>query len=66
VKIYYYCAQVEKDEMGILGIGEKNEKFGRPSHRWEDNIRSILKTQEMKVWDWFNVAWDREKVIVFW
>jgi hypothetical protein len=36
--------------MDILGIQEENVKIGRRSHRWKDNIRRILRTEEMKVW----------------
>jgi len=38
------------DEMGILEVREGNGKFGSPSHRWEENIRRILRTQKMKFW----------------
>ena len=31
--------------MDILGIREENGKLGRPSHRWEDNIKKILRTE---------------------
>jgi len=36
--------------MGIFGIPEENGKFSVPCHRWEDNIRMILRAQEMIVW----------------
>ena len=48
--MYYSSAQVEKDVMGNLGIPEENRKFGLPCHRWEDNIRMILREREMIVW----------------
>jgi hypothetical protein len=55
--MYYSCDQVQKDEMNILGIQEENVKIGRRSHRWEDNIRRILRTEEMKVWT--GLMWSR-------
>jgi len=34
-------------------ISERKTPFGRPRHRWEDNIKQILKKWSVKMWTGF-------------
>ena len=46
---------------GFSGEPEGKRSFGRPWHRWEDNIKMDLQEVECGIIDWIDVAWDRER-----
>jgi hypothetical protein len=49
-------------EMGIKCFGGKPEgkrPFGRPTHRWENNIKMDLQEVGCRVMDWIKLAQDR-------
>ena len=41
-----------------MGMPEVKRLFGRPSHRWGDNIKKDLKKLECGGMDWIDVAQD--------
>jgi hypothetical protein len=42
----------------LVGIPERRRPFGRPSFRWEDNIRINLTEIRLKGMDWIHLAQD--------
>jgi hypothetical protein len=59
--------QIKEDEMGeictIFWLEETEGKrpFGRPRHRWEDNIRMALREMRWEVVDWILLAQGRDQ-----
>ena len=45
----------------LVGKPEVKRPFGRPWHRWEDNIKMDLQEMKCGVIDWIDVAQDRER-----
>jgi hypothetical protein len=45
----------------LLGKSEGKITFGRPSRRWEDNIKMVLKEMECGFMDWIELAQDRNR-----
>ena len=41
--------------------GNLRRPFGRPRHRWEDNIKMDLQEVGCEGMDWINVAQDRDR-----
>jgi hypothetical protein len=39
---------------------QRKRPFGRPTHRWEDNIKMDLKETEWKFVDWIHLVQDRD------
>jgi hypothetical protein len=39
---------------------EGKSQLGRPSHRWEDNIKMDLQEVEVTVMDWIELSQDRD------
>jgi hypothetical protein len=54
-----------KNEMGVykilVGKPEKKRLFGRPRHRWEDNIKMDLQKVGAGCGDWVVLALDRDR-----
>jgi len=44
-----------------VGKPEGKRPFGRPWHRWEDNIKMDLQEVECGFINWIDVAQDRER-----
>ena len=44
-----------------MGKPERKRPFGRPWHRWEDNIKMDLQEVECGFINWIDVAQDRER-----
>jgi hypothetical protein len=42
----------------LVGKYEGKRPLGRPRHRWEDNIKMVLKETGMEGMDWINLACD--------
>ena len=45
----------------LVGKPEGKRPFGRPSHRWEDNIKMDLQEVEGCCGDWMELAEDRDR-----
>jgi hypothetical protein len=45
----------------LLGKPEGKRPLGRPSHRWEDNIRMDLQEVGCGGMDWIGLALDRDR-----
>ena len=43
----------------LVGKPEGKRPFGRPRHRWEDNIKMDLEEVEGSCGDWMELAQDR-------
>ena len=44
-----------------MGKPEGKRPFGRPRHRWEDNIKMGLQEGDVRVMDWIDLAQVRER-----
>jgi len=44
-----------------VGKPEGKRPFGRPRHRWEDNIKMGLQEGDVRVMDWIDLAQVRER-----
>jgi hypothetical protein len=44
-----------------VGKPEGKRPLGRPSHRWEDNIKADLQEVGCGCMDWFELAQDRDR-----
>jgi hypothetical protein len=66
-----FCDKIKDDEMDeafarmegmrntykvLVGNLEEKSSFGRPTRRWEDNIKRVLTEIEWEVVDWLHVA----------
>jgi hypothetical protein len=73
---YCSCDKIEKNEMcgacntcggrerGVQGFGEKHEgkrPLGRPTGRWEDNIKMTLQEVGCGDVEWIALAQDRDR-----
>jgi hypothetical protein len=45
----------------LVGKHEKNRPLGRPTRRWEDNIKIDLQEVGCGVMDWIDLAQDRNR-----
>jgi len=45
----------------LLGKPEGKRPFGRPRHRWEDNIKMDLQEVGCRGMDWIELAQDRDR-----
>jgi len=45
----------------LLGKPEGKRPFGRPRHRWEDNIKMDLQEVGCRGMDWIELAEDRDR-----
>jgi hypothetical protein len=45
----------------LVGKPEGNRPFGRPRHRWENNIRVGLMKKWWEGLDWIHLVWDRNQ-----
>jgi hypothetical protein len=45
----------------LVGKTEENRPLGRPSFRWEDNIKMDLQEIECGGMDWIELAQDRDR-----
>jgi len=45
----------------LVGRPEGKRPLGRPSHRWEDNIKMDLQEVECGSMDWIELAQNRDK-----
>ena len=45
----------------LVGKRERERPFGRPRHRWEDNIAMDLQEVGCEVMDWIELAQDRDR-----
>jgi hypothetical protein len=45
----------------LIGISEEKRPVGRPTHKWEDNIRMDVRERRREVVDWMHVAEDRDQ-----
>jgi hypothetical protein len=45
----------------LVGKPERRKPLGRPSRRWEDNIKMDLREVGWGGMDWINLAQDRER-----
>jgi hypothetical protein len=45
----------------LIGRPEGRRPLGRPSHRWEDNIRMDVREIGFGDVDWINLAQDRDR-----
>jgi len=50
----------------LMGKPEENRPLGRPSRRWEDNIKTDLQKVGCGVMDWIELAldWDSWRALV--
>jgi hypothetical protein len=46
---------------GLVGKPEGKRPFGRPRHRWEDNIKTDLQGVGWEAKDWIDVAQVRDR-----
>jgi hypothetical protein len=61
--------QVKEHEMGgrgnayniLVGVHEGKRAFGRPRHRWDDNIRMDHREIRWEGVDWIHLAQDRNQ-----
>ena len=44
----------------LTGKPTGNRTLGRPRHRWEDNIRIVLKEMGINTRNWVDLAQDRD------
>ena len=44
-----------------MGTSEGKRLLGSPRHRWEDNIKMVLKEVECGGMDWIELAQDRDR-----
>jgi len=47
----------------LVGKPEGKRPYGRPRHRWEDNIKMDLQEVGCGGMDWIQLAQDREQVV---
>jgi hypothetical protein len=45
----------------LVGKSEGRSPFGRPRHKWEDNIKMDLREIGTEVVDWIHLAQDRDQ-----
>ena len=45
----------------LIGKPEGKRPLGRPSHRWEDNIKMVLQEVGGNCGDWMELAQDRDR-----
>jgi hypothetical protein len=45
----------------LMGKPEGKRPLGRPTHRWEDNIKMDLREKEWGDMDWIHLAQDRDQ-----
>jgi hypothetical protein len=45
----------------LVGKPKGNRTYGKPRHRWEDNIKMDLLEVGCEGMDWINVAQDRDR-----
>ena len=57
------CAYAERRGVYrvLVGNPEGKRPFGRPRHRWEDNIKMDLQEVGCRVVEWIEVAQDRDR-----
>jgi hypothetical protein len=46
---------------GLVGQLEGNKPFGRPMHRWDDNIKIDFQELEWGRMDWIDLDQDRDR-----
>jgi len=49
------------ESRGVYGILVGKEPLGRPSHRWEDNIKMDFQEVGCGGWDWIELALERNR-----
>ena len=54
------CCQNESAFKILTGLPSEKRAFGRPRHRWEDNIRMDLKEIVINIRNWIDSAQDRD------